>query len=455
MCILDEAWSLGCVSSMRRGALDVRPRWGVEPGRRYIGSLKMSDAGRRGFAAGSNSTGRNKMDIKTIQEALKEKGVDGWLLYDFHNRDHLAYRILDLDYNKMTSRRWFYFIPTDGEPVRLVHSVEQTKLDSLPGRKMVYLPWEQLHSSLREILGDPKTIAMQYSPFNNIPYVSIIDGGTLELIRSFGHEVVSSADLVQQFEAVIDEKGFESHVEAGNKIQRIKNEAFTEIGEALRGGRRLTEYDIMKFILKRMDEEGIDCGDDVPIVGINDHPADPHFEPVQEGAYEFKKGDTVLIDLWGKLKKPGSIYYDITWCGFVGDDPPEKYREIFHVVRDARIAALNFVRKRFADNEPCYGWEVDDVCRNVVKKAGYGDYFIHRTGHSIGEEVHGNGVHIDNLETKDERRLVPGICFSIEPGIYLAGEMAVRTEIDCFIKLDGQVVVSGEEQMELIRIHAD
>lgn len=393
------------------------------------------------------------MDLKEIQNALKEKGVDGWLLCDFHNRDHLAYRILDLDFNKMTSRRWFYFIPAEGEPVRLAHRVESTKLDTLPGEKRLYHPWEELHKQLKDILGEPKTIAMQYSPFNNIPYTSIVDAGTVELIRSFGHEVVSSADLVQKFEAIIDEKGYESHLKAGDIIQHIKNEAFAEIGKAIGGGRKLTEYDLMKFILKRFDDEGIEYGEDVPIVGINDHPADPHFEPKEEGSYEFKKGSMVLIDLWGKLKEPGSIYYDITWCGYVGDDPPEKYQEIFHVVRDARIAAVNFVRKRFSDGQPVYGCEVDDACRAVVKEAGFGDHFIHRTGHSIGEEVHGNGVNIDNLETKDERLLVPGICFSIEPGIYFNGEMAARSEIDCFITLDGEVVVHGEEQMELVRIH--
>ncbi|MCK4235508.1 MAG: M24 family metallopeptidase [Candidatus Krumholzibacteria bacterium] len=393
------------------------------------------------------------MNLEAIQKALKEKGMDGWLFYDFHNRDHLAYRVLGLDLNKMTSRRWFYFIPAEGEPVRLAHRVEKTKLDSLPGRKVLYHPWEELHRSLKDILGGPKVIAMQYSPLNNIPYVSIVDGGTVELIRSFGHEVVSSADLVQQFEAVIDEKGYQSHLKAGDIIQHIKNEAFTEIGKALGESRRLTEYELMRFILRRFDEEGIDAGEDVPIVGINDHPADPHFEPKEDGSYEFKKGDMVLIDLWGKLKEPGSIYYDITWCGYVGDDPPEKYQEIFHVVRNARIAAVNFVRERFAGKIPCFGWEVDDACRSVVLEAGYGEFFVHRTGHSIGAEVHGNGVNIDNLETKDERLLVPGICFSIEPGIYLEGEMAARSEIDCFITLDGEIVVHGEEQMELVRVH--
>ena len=394
------------------------------------------------------------MDIKTIQAALRKKGVDGWLLCDFHNRDHLAYRVLGLDFKKGTSRRWFYYIPAKGKPIRLVSAVEPARLDALPGDKRFYRAWGELHSSIKKMLGAPKTIAMQYSPLNNIPYVSIVDAGTIEIIKKFKHKIVSSADLVQQFEAIIDEKGYESHLKACDKIQRIKNEAFAEVQRALTGKRKLTEYELARWIMKRFDEEGLDCGGESPIVGINDHPADPHFEPKPEGTYTFKKGDTFIIDLWAKLKEPGSIYYDITWAGFVGDEPPEKYQEIFHVVRDARIAAVNFVRKRFAAKKPCFGWEVDDACRKVVEDAGYGEHFVHRTGHSIGEEVHGNGVNIDNLETKDERQLVPGICFSVEPGIYLKGEMAVRTEIDCFITLDAKVVVAGEEQMELVRVHA-
>lgn len=394
------------------------------------------------------------MDVKKIQTALKEKGIEGWLFYDFHNRDHLAYRILGLDFKKMTSRRWFYYIPAKGEPIRLVSAVEPSRLDSLPGEKRTYRSWGELHAAIKKLLGAPKAVAMQFSPLNNIPYVSIVDGGMIDLIRSLGYEIVSSADLVQQFEAIIDEKGYKSHLAACDKVQRVKNEAFAEIGKALAKKSKLSEYDLAQFILKRFDEEGLTCGPDIPIVGINDHPSDPHFEPKKENPYVFKKGDMVLIDLWAKLKEPGSIYYDITWCGFVGDEPPEKYQEIFHVVRDARIAAVNFVRARFAAKKPCYGWEVDDACRNVIVEAGYGDHFVHRTGHSIGEECHGNGVNIDNLETKDERLLVPGICFSVEPGIYFNGEMAARTEIDCFITLDGTVVVAGEEQMELVRVHA-
>jgi Xaa-Pro aminopeptidase len=276
------------------------------------------------------------------------------------------------------------------------------------------------------------------------------DAGTVELVRSFGLEVVSSADLVQQFEAVISEEGYRSHLEANRRIHAIKNEAFELIRRTLQNRSSLTEYDVQRFIAKRFEEEGLDCQNEFPIVGVNDHPANPHFEPTAENAYRIRTGDTVLIDLWAKLKTPGAIYADITWCGFCGSDPPPEYRRIFYAVRDARDAAVRFVRERFANHEPCFGWQVDEACRNVVRAAGYGPFFIHRTGHSIGENVHGNGVHIDNLETKEERRLIPGICFSVEPGIYLEGKMAVRTEVDVFITLEGEVVVAGEQQKELV-----
>ena len=393
------------------------------------------------------------MDIKRIQQELVRAKLDGWLFYDFHNRDAIAYRVLGLDFGKFCSRRWWYFIPAKGEPVKLAHKVEPTKLDSLPGKKRMYLSWRELEASLGEILTDVKKIAMQYSPTAAIPYVSMVDAGTIELVRQAGHvEVVSSADLVQTFEAVIDERGYASHREAGSKVHRVKDGAFAFIGEQVRAQKTLSEYDVQQWILRRFEEEGLDCCGENPIVGINDHPSDPHFEPKREGAYTFKQGDTVLIDLWAKLKQPGAIFYDITWCGQVGTNPPEKYQRIFQVVRDARNAAVAFARDRFARNVPCFGYEVDDACRNVVQAAGFGDYFIHRTGHSIGEVVHGNGVNIDNLETRDERQLVPGVCFSVEPGIYLVGEMAVRSEINVFITPSREVVVTGPEQDTLIAI---
>ena len=389
-------------------------------------------------------------DIARIQKELQASGFDGWLLYDFHNRDAIAYHVLGLDYGKFTSRRWFYWIPAAGEPIRLCSKVESTKLDKLPGEKRLYLSWRELHAALKEMMGSARRIAMQYSPAANIPYVSIVDGGTTDLVRSLGFEVVSSADLVQTFQAILDDTQYRSHVEAGARVQRIKNEAFDLVLHEVGAGKSLTQYDVQQFIVRRYAEEGLTCKGEFPIVGTNEQPADPHFEPTPANARPINRGDTLLIDLWAKLDEPGSIFYDITWCGFVGKNPPPKYVQIFGVVRDARDAALDFVRTRFGSGKAVHGWEVEDACRAVVDKAGFGQSFIHRTGHSIGEEVHGNGVNIDNLETRDERLLVPGICFSIEPGIYLAGDMAVRSEIDVFITPAGKVDVAGEMQRDLI-----
>ncbi|MFC1569355.1 M24 family metallopeptidase [bacterium] len=390
------------------------------------------------------------MDLEVIQNAIRQSNLDGWLFYDFHNRDAISYRILDLDFGKFTSRRWFYFIPALGEPIRLAHRVEPAKLDSLPGELQFYLSWNELHSTLKNILGSPKRFAMQYSPNNNIPYVSMVDAGTVELIRSFGHTIVSSADLVQLFEAVIDEAGYQSHLRASETIYQIKDEAFQTIQSTLKQNGQITEYDVQQFIVKRFHEEGMTCEDENPIVGVNDHPANPHFEPTPENTYRIKKGDMILIDLWAKFDEENSIWADITWCGFAGLNPPQKYIDIFNIVRNGRKAGVAFVRDKFEKKDACYGWEVDDAVRSVIQQADYGDFFIHRTGHSIGQEVHGNGVHIDNLETKEERQLIPGICFSIEPGIYLTGEMAVRTEVDVFITLDGKVVVAGKPQENLV-----
>jgi Xaa-Pro aminopeptidase len=364
----------------------------------------------------------------------------------------MAYRILGLDMSGMTTRRWFYFIPANGEPVKLAHRVEPRKLDPLPGRQEFFLSWRELHERLRSLLGAPARIAMQYSPLNNIPYVSVVDAGTVDLVRSFGHEVVTSADLVQEFEAVGGEHGLDSHRDAGERVQRIKDEAFALLDGALRKGEKITEVEAVRFILGRFEEEGLTCDGQHPMVGFNDHPADPHFEPTAQNSYTLKAGDTILIDLWARKKDPAAIYYDITWCGFAGKNPPEEYAKIFRVVRDARDAALELVRARLGSGAACHGWEVDDACRKVVVDAGYGAQFLHRTGHSIGTEFHGNGVNIDNLETRDERLVVPGSCFSIEPGIYLQGSMAVRSEIDVFVTPGGRAEVVGAVQKDLVLI---
>jgi len=390
------------------------------------------------------------MDLQAIQAALVRQGIDGWLFCDHHRRDPMAYRILGLPDHGMATRRWFYFVPTQGEPVKLAHRVEPRALHALPGRQELYLAWGELHQKLKAMVGSAKTIAMQYSPDNNIPYIGLVDAGTVELIRSFGPKVVTSADLVQQFEATYGEAGLANHTWAGERVQRIKNETFAAMAKALSTGAKVTEYAFKEQIVRRFAEEGLTCEGESPIVGFNDHPADPHFEPTEEIAYTLKAGDTILLDLWARRVEPVGVYYDITWCAFAGSAPPAKYVEIFKVVRDARDAAVDFVSRRLDAGTPVHGYEVDDACRKVVKDGGYGDAFLHRTGHSIGTAVHGNGANIDNLETKDDRLIVPGTCFSVEPGIYLAGSMAVRTELDVFVTPAGKALVVGDVQRELV-----
>jgi len=391
------------------------------------------------------------MDLEKIQTALQSLGIGGWLFFDFHNRDHLGLKILSMDLHAMATRRWYYYIPANGSPLKLAHRVEPTKLDHLPGEKKMYSSWRELQLNLKEILGRPSKVAMQFSSMNAIPYVSITDGGTVELIRSFGHEVVSSADLVQQFEALLNEKSVKSHFKAGKLVDAILDEAFNEVRKSVKSKKYKTEYEIQQFIGRRFKANGL-VTDDLPIVGTNDHPANPHFAPTPRNSRKIKPGDKLLIDLWAKLDKPGAIYYDITWCAFIGDNPPEEYVKAFHVVRDARRAAFSFLNERLNAKKPVAGWEVDDISRNVVKEAGYGDYFTHRTGHSIGEEVHGNGANIDNFETQDTRSLVPGCLFSLEPGIYLEGKMGVRSELNVLIDSSKKAMVTGREQEELVLI---
>ncbi|OLE50910.1 MAG: hypothetical protein AUG51_25635 [Acidobacteria bacterium 13_1_20CM_3_53_8] len=390
-----------------------------------------------------------------MQAALREAHLDGWLFYDFRGSDPLAYRILKLDRNGITTRRWFYYIPANGEPVKIVHAIERGKLDQLPGRKIVYLPWQELQSDLRETItgvresrsslatvtnARPPRIAMQYSPNNAIPYISRVDAGTIELIRSFGIEVVSSGDLVQRFEAVWSPEQLQMHIEASDKMHRIIMQAFDEIARRIRANVPTTEYDIQQFIVRRYDEEGMTSDGDPPIVAVNANAANPHYTPTREVTSPIKRGDFVLLDVSAKLKKPLAVYTDQTWTGYVGETVPEEYTRIFDIVREARDAAVRFVQENVRANRAFKGADVDDVSRGVIKRAGYGGQFIHRTGHSIGEEVHGNGANIDNLETQDSRTIIPRTCFSIEPGIYLEGRFGVRSEIDVYVsERDAQV----------------
>lgn len=392
------------------------------------------------------------MDIGAIQDALRRRGIGGWLFYDFQHRDPIAYRVLGLDEHSHTSRRWFYLIPAEGEPRKLSHMVEPGKLDSIAGAQRFYRTWTELHAELKSMLASVGKVAMQYSPMNHIPYVANVDAGTIELVRASGAEVVSSAELVQLFEAVIDEQGFHRHAEAGRLVHAIKDEAFARMDRALRDSTPVRECEIRDFIVSRFEEEGLTNDGHGPIVGFNEHPADPHFEPTERNSHTLHHSDTILIDLWARHREPGGVYYDVTWCGFAGAEPPAQYKEIFAIVCRARDAGLELVRSRVAAGAAIQGWEVDDATRRVIEAAGYGNEFVHRTGHNIGREVHGNGANIDNFETRDDRPLVPGTCFSIEPGIYLRGQMAVRSEIDVFLTLAGTVEVCGPIQRELILI---
>ncbi|MBN1543335.1 M24 family metallopeptidase [candidate division KSB1 bacterium] len=394
------------------------------------------------------------MQIDKIQSALQKARLDGWLFYDFRDRDPIAQRILEMDPTRHTTRRWYYFIPARGEAQKVVHRIEPWKCDHLPGTKHVYLAWQEQHALLRKALGSAKTIAMQYSPKNAIPYVSTVDGGTLELIRSFGIEVVSSADLVGQFEAHLSESDWQTHRQAGESIQKIKDQTFAEVAHRIRAGHSPTEIEIQHFMQNLLQESGLEW-DSGPIVAVNEHAADPHYEPTPELAASMKRGDLLLIDVWAKLRQPRSIYYDITWMGYIGETVPNDLELIFGVIRSARDAAVELVRERFAAGTPVYGWEVDEACRRIVVDAGYGDAFTHRTGHNIGEQVHGNGVHIDNLETKDERRILPGTCFSVEPGIYLPDQkIGFRTEIDVFVTEEGTIEITGAVQQKIIPLLA-
>jgi Xaa-Pro dipeptidase len=393
--------------------------------------------------------------VAEIQKALQAAKLDGWLFYDFRGSDPLALRILKLDQNAVGSRRWFFYIPASGECSKIVHRIEVAKLDPLPGKRQEYSSWKEQHAALRAALNNSNKkprVAMQYSPMNDVPYMSKVDAGTIELVRSFGVEVVTSAELVQQFEAVWSPEQLQSHIEASDKMHRIFFDAFSEIARKTRGSEPLTEYDVQQFIVRHWHEEGMGSDHDDPIVSVNANTANPHYIPKREGSLPIRRGDFVLLDLASKLRTPGAVFTDQTWTGYVGESVPEEYSRIFNIVREARDAAVEFVRTNLRDGKSIRGADVDDVSRGVITRAGYGQYFTHRTGHSIGEEVHGNGVNIDNFETRDSRRITPGVCFSIEPGIYLPGKFGVRSEIDVYVR-GKEIEVTGQPiQTEVVPV---
>ena len=389
------------------------------------------------------------MQTDDVQKAIRTSGLDGWLFFDHHRRDPLAYRILNISTSVDPTRRWYCLIPAEGPVKKLVHQIEGRVLDNVEGVNYTYSSWSDQTERLREMLKGCSRIAMQYSPNCAIPYVSLVDAGTLELVRSCGVEVLSSADLVQQFEARWSEEQLKLHLEAGRRVDQIRRDAFDFIGERIRADASVTEYDVQQFILNRFGQSDLQT-DHGPIVAVNQHASDPHYEPSLQSAVPIKAGDFVLIDLWAKLMESHAVYYDITWTGYCGEVIPSRIQNVFEIVRDARRKAIEFVIQSVAARRRFAGFEVDDVARNYIRQQGYGESFFHRTGHSIGSEVHGTGANIDNFESHDERQIISRTCFSIEPGIYLA-DFGVRSEVDVYVG-EGFARVTGEEQEELVRI---
>lgn len=391
------------------------------------------------------------IDLDAIQAAIRESQFDGWLLYDFRGSNILARRILQFDDGPTGSRRWAYFIPANGPAKKLVHRIEQGALDHLPGEKIVYLKWQEFESGIASLVTGSRRVAMEYSPRNGNPYISRVDAGTVELVKSNGVEIVPSGDLIQLFEAVWDEEQWAMHLEAGKHTDSAYATAWKFIANQIRSTGETTEIAVSDVIMDHFAKFGLTTYHP-PIVAVNGHSGDPHYDT---GNTPIRSGDFVLIDLWAKMNKPRAVYSDLTRVGYVGESVPEKFQTVFDIVASARDAAIELVKQRFADKQPLQGYEVDDAARAVITKAGYGDKFVHRTGHSIGQETHGNGANIDNLETHETRRILPGCCFSIEPGIYLS-EFGIRSEVDVFVDRSGTVhVTAGEIQKSVIPILRD
>ncbi|HEY6969341.1 MAG TPA: Xaa-Pro peptidase family protein [Candidatus Angelobacter sp.] len=388
------------------------------------------------------------MDLTAIQAALRERKFDCWLFYDHHHRDPISYKVLGLSESLFVTRRWFYVIPAHGEPTKLVHRIEAGHLDTLPGSRREYSSWRELWDNLKAMLAPSKTVAMQYSPNNLIPYIGLVDAGTVELVRSFGKEIVSSGDLVARFEAAWTDDQIKSHFAARDAVDPIVEGAFKEIGHRVRNG-GTTEYAIQQWIAEAFRRAEL-VAEDLPIVAVNANSGNPHYEPRAEGSSQIKAGDFVLLDIWAKIKAANAVYYDITWTGVIGA-PSEKHIRIFDIVRDARDAGVKKVQEAFSAARKIAGWEVDEATRSHIASAGLAQYFTHRTGHSIGVTVHGNGANMDNLETKDEREIIPNSCFSIEPGVYLPGEFGVRSEVNVLTR-KASAEVTGKIQRELVLI---
>ncbi len=389
--------------------------------------------------------------LTAVQNAISSLGFDGWLLYDFRGLNMLARRIIGLSDDLMLSRRWFYFVPAKGEPQKLVHKIEPHSLDHLPGQAQAYLRWQELEAGVQNLVAGFKKVAMEYVPRNANPYVSRVDAGTVELVRSFGVDVLPSGDLVQMFEACWDDEQWAMHLEAAQHTRSAYDVAFGFIADRVRRQGSVRETQVQQCIMDHFQKHRL-VTDHPPICAVGPHSGDPHYSPGSGSDGTIKEGDFVLIDLWAKMDRPRSVYSDLTWTGFVGKEVPERFTKILEIVAQARDAAINKVQESFRNRTPLQGWQVDEAARAVIEQAGYGQYFCHRTGHSIGQETHGNGANMDNLETREERRVLPGTCFSVEPGIYLP-EFGVRSEVNVFVDKDEKVhVTGGPPQTEVVAI---
>jgi Xaa-Pro dipeptidase len=388
-----------------------------------------------------------QFDLKKIQNILVKMNFDAWLFYDFRGSNDLAHQILNISPTAHLTRRLFYFIPKFGNPIKILNGIEAFHLDHLPGDKLVYSSHKSLHEHLKAVLSKVKVIAMEYSPMNAIPYVSKVDAGTIEYLKTFGIEIKSSCDLISMFGAQWTDKQFEENKIAAKALYDIVDLSFNFIKSEIKAGNNLNEYIVQKFILDEFAKRNMVTDSD-PIVAVNENSANPHYAPDINIYKEIKPDDFILIDIWAKMNTPEATFADITWTGFVGESVPEKYSAIFNIVASARDNAFNLVNQRFSEQKDVKGFEVDDAARKVISYAGYGDYFIHRTGHSITTETHGSGAHMDNYETKDERLILPSTSFSIEPGIYLSGDFGVRSEIDVFITPLNKVLCTGSERQK-------
>ncbi|HEY0781344.1 MAG TPA: M24 family metallopeptidase [Thermoanaerobaculia bacterium] len=392
--------------------------------------------------------------IPAIQSALEDAGLDSWLFAVFQHNDPISLDLLGLGGTKLVTRRCYYLVPRQGDPRKLVHGLEPHMLDHLPGDKSSYLTWQQHRERFAAFVAGQRRMAAQYSPNNELPSVSRLDAGTAELRRAAGVELVSAADLAQRFAATWSDEQLATHRRASTHLHAIVLDAMGRVGAELRASRTLDEHTVQNWIVEAFDRAGL-WAESPPTVGVNAHSADPHYQPSPTGSAPIRSGDFLLIDLWAKEKKnqAESIYADICWCGVCAPSPTDRQAEVFAHVARARDAAFDLIRSRFP-HTPVRGFEVDDAARAVIVQAGYGDAFVHRTGHSIGTSDHGQGANMDNFETHDTRTLLPMTGFSIEPGIYLTGDFGVRSEINVALTATGVEATGGLPQRELLRLLA-